>query len=377
MDAGGVSRKLVFAALAVVLGFASLEAVGRVVEVFRPSADVDYGLGFESGSRVFVADPDDPARWVTAPEKRRFFLEQSFATHKPERTLRVGVVGGSSVRYADDELRLMAQAVSAATPGVQVELINAGALGYGSHRVVLVAGELLEHDLDALLVYSGHNEFEEIEQLALTAPATGALQATLAEHSAFFRVLRDVVTTAQVGSLRREHNEKVLSKFPAQARAWNHPFTPEDVVERMAGYERNLRLIVRLAEEAGVPVVLGTVPSNHYRPTLPPGVRRAFMPIFRRFEQGEWAEAGAAASAFLAGTLGRHQSSATENAIIRRVAQETGTLLADVEGRVRAAEPHGVPGETLFRDHCHLNQRGNRLWRESYQPIVAELLASD
>ena len=121
-------------------------------------------------------------------------------------------------------------------------------------------------------------------------------------------------------------------------------------------------------------MILATVPSNLYRPTLPPGVRDEFLPIYTRYLAGEWDAAHRQAREFLAATLGRHQSSATENEILRRVAAETDTALADVEARVIAAEPHGVPGETLFRDHCHLNGRGNRLMREAYETIAIGLL---
>ena len=70
----------------------------------------------------------------------------------------------------------------------------------------------------------------------------------------------------------------------------------------------------------------------------------------------------------------RHQSSSSENEIIRSLARRYDVPLADIEARIEQSEPHGVPGETLFRDHCHLNAHGMRLWREAFESIVFELL---
>ena len=50
--------------------------------------------------------------------------------------------------------------------------------------------------------------------------------------------------------------------------------------------------------------------------------------------------------------------------------------LADVEAAVIAAEPHGVPGETLFNDHCHLNPAGNALLVRVYEKEILRALGA-
>ncbi|HRZ16716.1 MAG TPA: SGNH/GDSL hydrolase family protein, partial [Candidatus Hydrogenedentes bacterium] len=72
----------------------------------------------------------------------------------------------------------------------------------------------------------------------------------------------------------------------------------------------------------------------------------------------------------------RHQSSDLENAILRELAAENGVPLADVEAAVIAAEPHGVPGETLFNDHCHLNPAGNALLVRVYEKEILRALGA-
>ena len=59
------------------------------------------------------------------------------------------------------------------------------------------------------------------------------------------------------------------------------------------------------------------------------------------------------------------------------MASRTGVTLADVEEAVSRHEPHGIPGETLFADHCHLNDRGKDVWLDVYTAAVARVLAVD
>ena len=87
-------KPLLFSLAAVLLVFGVAELVCRVVELWRPPRSVDYGLGFDPESRVFVPDPIDPGFRVTDPAKLDFFREQRFATEKPPRTFRIAAVGG-------------------------------------------------------------------------------------------------------------------------------------------------------------------------------------------------------------------------------------------------------------------------------------------
>jgi len=364
-------RKLAFAALAVAAGLGLLEGLARVGERMRPPLAVDYGLGFDARSRLFVEDPEAPGRRVTRPSKRTHFAVQSFAVDKAPGSERVAVVGGSSVNFARHALRAMAERV-ARDLGRPVEVINAGGLSYGTHRLVPLVEELLEYDLDALLIYSGHNEFEEAEQLRL-AERTSSLERILS-GSALFRTIRDAVTRLRVGALRRAREERRAGPEPPLGREWAIEIDPEDEARRMRAYRANLaRMIVR-AREHGVAVVLGTVPSNLRRPWAAPGERERLARIEALYAEGRTAEARELAQALLTAGRGRRQASRVENGIVRELAHELDVPLADVEAAVVDAEPHGVPGETLFLDHCHLNRAGMAILAGRFEPLLRRAL---
>lgn len=368
-------KKLAFTLVTVVTLAALLEGVARVVEWWVPPQPIDWGQGFDPGSRLFVPSPTTPGLLVTNEAKRLSFRTQEFAAHKPPRVLRIAALGESSVSYLDPELRVLEEHLKTAlSPRYdRVEIINAGGLSYGSHRLAPLAVELLDYEPDMMLIYMGHNEFEEVEQLHLASPQTRALQQT-ASHSALVRLLHDRVTAVRVARLRREHDERLAGSTPNPARAWRYPFTKDDVARRMEAFRANLSFIVTACRDKGVRVVLGTVPSNLVRPYLSEDSWREYQPVWSLLERHEYDQAAKLGRRLLAETPGRHQSSDLENDILRSLAREPGVALADVEAAVVRAEPHGVPGETLFKDHCHLNDRGNALWRETYETVLLALL---
>ncbi len=368
-----VKQRLAYAAVAVLVLLLALEGLARVLEIWQPPRAVDYGLGFDPDSRLFAALESDPGLRVTHPDKRANFLEQSFDAEKPDGTLRIAAFGGSSVRRLEPDFDALEASLSAALTR-PVEIINCGGDSYGSHRLVPIVVELLAYDPDALLIYTGHNEFEEMEQLDLAALEGLLLHKTLS-RSALVRAVRDIVSSYRIEALRDDHNDRIMGRSrPEHARAWAHQFTEAEIAERMTAFEANLTTMVALAKQRGVPVILGTVPSDLYRPHLPEQDARRFARVAAMYESKRWAEGLAAAREVLLTTTGRHQASDEENAIIRRVSEEAAVPLADVERAVLAAEPDGVPGRTLFMDHCHLNEAGNAVWRQTYEPLILSAL---
>jgi hypothetical protein len=339
---------------------ALLEGAARIAERWDPPLDVDLGLGFDADTHVFMPSPEDPSVMVTHPAKRQAFREQHFRAAKDEGTLRIFALGGSSVNYLGAGLLgLDARLHSAlANRFSRVEIINAGGLTYGSQRIVPIVAEVLKYAPDLILLYSGHNEFEELEQMEFVNLEGLPWQRRLS-YLALFRFVRDRKAAWTLWQIEREHNRAIMANSDVDyLKVWHHTFTSGEVKERMRSYRRNLILIARMCEARGVPLIIGTVPSNLLHPSLTPECVKGFEPAKELYAQGRFEEGMAATRKFLR-SVPRHQSSDAENEIIRAVAREYGLELADVEAAVCAAEPHGVPGETLFNDECHLNTEGN------------------
>ncbi len=367
----GRARSIVCIGLITLALLIVLEGAARIAERWAAPLDVDLGLGFDPDTRLFIPSPEAPDILVTHPAKRQAFREQKFRVAKEEGTFRAFALGGSSVNYLGEGLLGLDARLQGAFAGRynRVEIINAGGLTYGSQRIVPIVAEVLKYAPDLILLYSGHNEFEELEQMEYVDLDGLPWQRRLS-HLALFRLIRDRKARWTMRRLEREHNQAIMAHSDVDyLKVWQHTFTEGEVEERMRSYRRNLVMIARMCEARAVPLIIGTVPSNLLKPSLTPESASGFEPAKALYAEGRYAEGMAATRLFLR-SVPRHQASDTENEIIRAVAKEYGLTLADVETAVCAAEPHGVPGETLFSDECHLTLEGNIILIDVFEQAI-------
>ena len=373
----GWKKTLIYSLLPAVVLFAVLETGARVAEIWWPPLHADYGWGFNPESRLYVPSAKKPGFMETNPAKRANFHHEQFAVPKSPGTFRIFILGGSSVNYLQWRLKRLAltSSLQFATK-FWLEIIDAGGLTYGSHRLLPIAVEIMKYEPDMVLIYSGHNEFEELRQLQLARPSAVALQRFL-YSSAFARFIRDRLALARLERLRHAHNTEILANPDPNTvlgQAWDHRFTPEEIAGRMEKYRQNLSLIIETCQAHNVAVIIGTVPSNHVKPALVFEYEQQYAEeVTPLFEKGEYEQGYALGRRILAGTI-RHQSSDEENAIIRELATQYQIPLADVESAVAAKEPNGVPGQTLFNDSCHLNDEGMAILIDTYRDEIVKIL---
>lgn len=369
----GWKKTLVYSLLPLVALFAGLELAARVTEIWAPPYQADLGLGFTPESRVYVPSKEDPGHMVTDPEKVEvIFPRQRFRRTKPLGMLRIFALGGSSVHFLKHQFPAMAARLEAALGDRfdDVEIINTGGHAYGSHRLAPIAVEILDYAPDFVLVYSGHNEFEELEQMRFADLDTLWLQRLMAK-SAFCRFVRDHIAGYKIRQLRKRHAKRILE---GTTKPWKLDLTPEEKAARMAAFRDNLARIITLCRERGVHVVLGTVASNYWQPRFDEERdARRYAKVKALFDAGDYAE-GLAAGREILKEVDRRQASDLENEAIRSLAEAYSVPLADVEAAIAAAEPHGVPGETLFRDECHLTEEGNALLAAAFEKAILTTL---
>ena len=371
----GWKKALLYWLVPVAVLFLLLETGARIHEIWAPPMQVDYGQGFDPGSRLFVPSDKDPGRMVTNPAKTVSFLKQEFPAKKPVRTLRIVALGESSVNYWQFELTQAAKRIQDRFKDRfdNVEVINCGGLSYGSHRLVPIAAEVMNYKPDVVLLYVGHNEFEEVQQLELANLDNLRTRRALG-HSALFRFIRDEIAAMRIRHLRQDQQKRSLAtSAPDAAKDWLHEFTPAEVDERMEKFRNNLSIIATICRDNGVPLVMGSIPSNLWKPLFPKEGMEHYRQVLDLFAKGEYDKGVALGREILKKSL-RHQSSDLENNVLREVAQRFNVPFAEVEAAVIAAEPHHVPGETLFGDHCHLNAQGNEILGRQYEEQVVKLL---
>lgn len=163
-----INHKFVFALIPVVALWLFIEGGLRLAGVESALEDNDPFVGFEASLPLFVLEESASGKdaYYTAPNKHRFFNDQSFAGQKAPDVRRVFCLGGSTTYgrpYKDmtSFCGWLRATLPAIDPSTSWEVVNAGGISYASYRVASLVDEIASYEPDFLVVYTGHNEFLE------------------------------------------------------------------------------------------------------------------------------------------------------------------------------------------------------------------------
>jgi Flp pilus assembly protein TadD len=384
--------------------------------------------GFSSRMRAFERD-DERGLYRTLPRAvRHSFNYQEFLAKKPANGFRFFTIGGSSaygfpwganVAFT----RVLGTALEAAFGDRKIEAVNAAAMSYGSARLRILAGEILDYEPDALIVFEGHNEFIErrMRQELERVPQLRPVQAVLF-RSRLYSAMSRLYEKARPGA--RPEDKDAGSRSTGELlgldviRDTGIAVTERDRGEARRAFEENLRAIAETARGKGVLLLLCTVPCNLsgwspdqsvFPDGMGQGARRDVLKRLaeaRRLLQAGDATAAAAALErarsvapgyaevhFLLGksyeALGRWDEARASYALardrdampsrvlsafndaIREVGRERGVILVDIERSFEEASPHGLVGFNLIEDYVHPTPEGHRrIAFELYKAIL-------
>ncbi|MCG8648389.1 MAG: hypothetical protein MI861_01065 [Pirellulales bacterium] len=136
------------------------------------AVDLQPLVNLEQLQPLFVLD-QDADRWTIPESRMNFFCPASFPNSKSPHTRRIFVLGGSTVQgrpYANETAfsTWLQFRLRAAQPNTTFEVINCGGVSYASYRVAKIMDEVLGYQPDAIVLYTGHNEFLEDRTYAQT-----------------------------------------------------------------------------------------------------------------------------------------------------------------------------------------------------------------
>ena len=198
---------------------------------------------------------------------------EPFLTEKPENGYRVFVMGESSAAgypYGFNGVpgRVVQDALRDILPDRHVEVITVATSAINSYTLYDQVDEILDHQPDAILIYTGHNEFYG----ALGAGSNESLGSFPAFVRFYLRVqrlktfllLRDQITgIAKWIATRTAPADQGLSTLMQQV-VRDQAITLDSPVYELGKiqFESNMNQILNKFEKAGVPVLLGSLVSN-------------------------------------------------------------------------------------------------------------------
>lgn len=298
-----------------------------------------------------------------------------------------------------------------ANPDTPIEVVNLAHGGMGSRQVGEMAHRALENDdVDAIVVYTGNNEYHELRALKARSktydPQAELLRRRLST-SALYRRLRDSILPT----------DSTLT--PPEGESWL-PIGRLDVTvddaDRDLGvvlYREHLESIANAARRRNVPLILATVGTNlrdhidRGTPGQPSAEEQRALSDLQtiagtaapeRFATEGAARRDAITTEGGLHTLGQLYLRAgllpeatdafeqkelaalrpmTSNRRLRDVIEEApsawNAVVCDLAAALAAGAQHGVPGNDVFIDHCHPNAQGHALLGQALAQCIEQL----
>lgn len=376
-----------------------------------------YTLNREVGRRYFsqegIAIPeafDDLFRVTKLPGGRRIFM------------LGESTMAGFPFDYNATAPRLLQDRLRDTFGDSTVEVINVGLAAVNSYTVLDLIRELNAYEPDAFILYLGHNEFYGAFGVGSTE-YLGRWRSLVnlylrLEKFKIFLLMRDLVSGTQ-HLFTPAATPADASLMASMVRERIIRYGSPEYMTAKANYEANLREIISVARESGIPIVVSSLTSN-VRDQAP--LQAAFSPDTDPAGQARWREHVAAGDsarsrrdfrmaltsyqravaidssnadgvfrmATMFDSLGSFQEARTAyarardcdalrfrastdfNLLIRSMCEETGAPLADAERAFEESSPHGLVGNNLMLEHLHPNYDGYFLLAKTFERTLRE-----
>jgi hypothetical protein len=374
------------------------EGLLRLVPVASVRPDLRFVPGGEY--RLFVRQGD---RYFTNAAQEGVFIKEDFPARKGKRTIRIFMLGGSSIHLCGDFQELK-RALQDRFPSRDFEIINCGGNSCGTTRLLLICAEIMDYEPDIVLVYSGHNEFEEAYLTSLPADSSRRRFDGLFSGFRIYQLMAKGIYELRRAAFRLRQASPIQPLFPPRPHVvWGRRFGRQDKAAIYANYRRNLVSMMRMARAKGARFIISTVAYEHLG--TPPfgsprfddyarfsqdaaawkkyGTRTSDDPWIeyawgnRLYQQGDYARAKVRLERAFVLDEEPHRANAITNAIVRDISARQRIELADVELGINQGSQGGLPSSDLFQDHCHLNEKGRRIQLGVFLEALVKAMPGD
>ena len=428
-----VWKLILFRGAALALGLLPLVIVELALHgmgIGKPSDSNDPFVGFSDIHPLFVLD-QQTLRYTIPKARQTHFQPESFRADKPAEEFRIFVLGGSTVQGRPWSIETsfttwLELQLNAADRSRSYEVINCGGVSYATYRLIPILNEVLQYQPDLIIFCEGHNEFLESRSYAPLQAQHPLL--TLAQRQALrlhtYNLVRDCVLRVTAAPEQSTQPKRTLLAPEVDARLdWQGGMAEyhrdaQWQADVIAHFEYSLRRIVRIADAAGVPLILLSPVSNlqfapfksEHRSDITAAQIQDFDSLLAQaselyavdlsralrllqqaaaldeqyaqvhyeigiclLELGMTSEAQAALLKAKELDICPLRMLEPMKQIIRRTASESGTPLVDADALIAAQSRSGFPDRQWLVDHVHPTLSGHQLLADALAEKMAEL----
>jgi tetratricopeptide (TPR) repeat protein len=344
---------------------------GEVIPLFMSIPDESskyYGINLNIAKRYFTKLSDIPT-----PRKDLFLKE------KPNNGYRIFVLGESTAAgfpYGNNITfpRILNRRLSDAFPNKYIEVVNTALTAINTYTQLDLMDEILEQKPDAILIYTGHNEYygalgvgsmESVGKYRWIVKASLALQ-----KMRLFQLLRNTLAGLGLymsGNISNESESDPSSTLMERiVKKKIIPFSSGDYSAGVYQFRENLAEIIRRAQGAGVKVLVSELVSNIHdiepfesvEDRTYPSAKKVYADAREYEKQGKFDDAKKAYSEAKDLDALRFRAPEEFNTIIHSIAKVYHIPVIPMKAYFESHSRNGMIGAELMYEHVHPNLDG-------------------
>lgn len=353
----------------------------------------NYG---DQSQPMFISDPFDPEYSIMNPAvAQRYFPVKEFApvaqydlfeTEKSSTTFRVFVQGASTAAgfpYHNATFpRLLEQKLQYFYPERNIEVVNTSLVATNSFTLLDLSDEILDQKPDAIIIYSGHNEF--YGALGVASSQSFGNSPLLTN---LYLKLKNVKTIQLVKNIVKSFytvNEKGDSET-LMAKMVKDESIPYDSKLHKAGavqYEFNISSLLEKYDQADIPVYICTLVSNYrdfqpFESTESGGANDFFNEGLTALKNGDIKKAKELFELARDHDLLKFRATSEIEKLVPMLAEKYGAQVVDIKKAFDDSSIDGIVGNDLLNEHVHPNLKGQRILSNELFLALESLLSSE
>ncbi|MDR1919030.1 MAG: hypothetical protein LBQ65_05215 [Tannerellaceae bacterium] len=381
-------RETIFKVIALLLPFLVIVLMELSLRVFHYGYHLDLFIEYPPNPDYLVLNPHASKRYFTDARFAPSGNKELFKKKKDARTLRFFVLGESTTIgypyfHNGSFHRWLLYRLMHLYPDTHFELINLSLTAVNSYTIKGFAEALAAYEPDAVLIYSGQNEY--YGALGVASAQTIGSQPAVVNVLLQMRQLRLVQLLTNAYSQLRQASkpkpeETEVTRMELMVGNQHIPYQSELYKQGLRQFEYNMNAALAVLQENHIPVFFSNVVSN--LKDISPFVSDAqdaanALYHYQRgqafYREGDYAQAG------------EHFVKAKDLDLLRfRAPEELNQIIADLCSRypsayyvnakqdMEAYAPHHLLGNELFTDHVHPNLKGFAILSDAFYRTMAE-----
>ena len=342
------------------------------LRLFNYGADLTQWIDITNDR--YILNPEVSRKYFTETESVPISNLNSFDKIKKENGYRIFILGGSSAAgypYSPngDFSQFITSRLKEVIPEKNIEVINIALTATNSYTILDLMPGVIEQNPDLILIYAGHNEY--YGALGVGSAESLGRSRTIVNVQLYLNqfkltmLVRDIIK--YFGNLFSSAEKKTSGTLMSRmAREKLIPFESETYTDGLNQFTENMIDVLELAQNAGVPVILGTIVSNlkDQKPFVSkptdkyPAADKVFEQAKAAMNRGLFETAD---SLFrFAKNLDALRFRAPEkiNEIILKLGKKFNCPVAQIDDELK--KEYGTLGNNFFIDHLHPNLKGHQ-----------------